>query len=730
MCQGRIVFHKVAKKGLVMVKKCTAICLFAIGLVIASFGADNVFTETVNGLKWTYRVVDGEAVLGGNNDARAIPTSTFGAITIPDKLGGWVVTGIGSHAFHDCNAITLASIPESIKHIENDAFRECSGLITMVIPNSVTSIGGHAFFNASGLMKICMSDKITDISDSMFEGCHSLCNVTLPQGLKRIGDRAFQYCGSISQIDIPQGVTSIVTQAFYHCGGLSSVTIPTSVINIGPNAFNGSSLRDVRIPGSVKSLGDAVFAGVSSLTNVVMEVGLSGISSYMFRDCQNLKCVVVPSSVGSIGNYAFAGCKSLPTLVMPLELQTIGNFAFEGCKTIDDITIPVNVQIVGGYAFKDCTNLKSIKFLGNAPIVDEITFENVNADCTAYVSRSSTGWDVDIPGKWMGINIDYFDPAIYTVVLDANGGSLGEAAGEVAFGEGEVMCSLPVPERESYAFLGWYTDAEGGTRVAEGSVVTGNMTLYAHWQEAVPVLTIEDGVLVGVALNGGTRIEIPDGVKVIADEAFASCAGLESVSIPNSVTSMTFSAFSRCDKLWTKWYRALANGVMPNAVDLTVTNVVVHYVTQSMPSAAVVPPDTTGIVNVISEVNAGSAVAITADWAAQYPGFVAKFGSDFTKAITAETGKRDGAGRPMMVWQDFVAGTDPTNPDDVFKASITFDAVTGDPIVSWTPELSAAEAAKRTYKTFGKVRLNDPDWTLIDGDADNYNFFKVTVQMK
>ena len=382
------------------------------------------------------------------------------------------------------------------------------------------------------------------------------------------------------------------------------------------------------------------------------------------------------------------------------------------------------------YAFKDCKSLKSVKFLGNAPIADEITFENVNADCTAYVKRSSTGWNVDIPGEWMGIKIAYFDPAMYTVVFDANGGSLGDAADEIAFGEGEAMRSLPVPKRESYAFLGWYTDEEGGTRVSEGSVVTANMTLYAHWQEAAPILTIEDGVLVGVALNGGTRIEIPDGVTVIADEAFANCAGLESVSIPNSVTSMTFAAFSRCDKLWTKWYMALANGVMPNAVDLTVTNVVVHYVTQSVPSAAVVPPIAAGIVNVVSEVNAGAAVAITADWAGQYPGFEAKFGNDFTKAITAETGKRDGAGMPMMVWQDFVAGTDPTNPDDVFKASITFDAVTGDPIVSWTPELSAAEAAKRTYKTFGKVRLNDPDWTLIDGDAADYNFFKVSVQMK
>jgi hypothetical protein len=169
---------------------------------------------------------------------------------------------------------------------------------------------------------------------------------------------------------------------------------------------------------------------------------------------------------------------------------------------------------------------------------------------------------------------------------------------------------------------------------------------------------------------------------------------------------------------------------VPKAVALTVTNVVIHYVTQSLSSDAVIPSTSAGIVNVITEVNSGSAIAITSEWATQYEGFEAKFGSDFTAAITAATGKFDGVGKPMMVWQDYVAGTDPTDPTDTFQASITFDKETNEPIISWTPELSAEEAAKRSYKTYGKVKLTDPDWTLVDGNAATYNFFKVTVEMK
>ena len=81
-----------------------------------------------------------------------------------------------------------------------------------------------------------------------------------------------------------------------------------------------------------------------------------------------------------------------------------------------------------------------------------------------------------------------------------------------------------------------------------------------------------------------------------------------------------------------------------------------------------------------------------------------------------------------MVWQDYVAGTDPTDENDIFKASITL--VDGVPQVSYTPELPEAVAAKRKYTTYGKARLQDEEWHVVDGDVANYNFFKVTVEMR
>ena len=48
--------------------------------------------------------------------------------------------------------------------------------------------------------------------------------------------------------------------------------------------------------------------------------------------------------------------------------------------------------------------------------------------------------------------------------------------------DGEAYGILPVPVREGYIFLGWYTDASAGTKVSDKTVAGTNVTVYAHWQ--------------------------------------------------------------------------------------------------------------------------------------------------------------------------------------------------------------------------------------------------------
>ena len=136
----------------------------------------------------------------------------------------------------------------------------------------------------------------------------------------------------------------------------------------------------------------------------------------------------------------------------------------------------------------------------------------------------------------------------------------------------------------------------------------------------------------------------------------------------------------------------------------------------------------TGFVNIIAEVK-GGVVSVPESWAKIYPNFLSKFGSDFTKALAMKSGKKDGAGNEMLVWQDYVAGTDPTDEKDIFTASITI--VDGKVTISYTPELDDARKAMRKYTIWGKTSLMDTNWTEVqDGHEAEYNFFKVSVEMR
>ena len=66
-----------------------------------------------------------------------------------------------------------------------------------------------------------------------------------------------------------------------------------------------------------------------------------------------------------------------------------------------------------------------------------------------------------------------------------------------------------------------------------------------------------------------------------------------------------------------------------------------------------------------------------------------------------------GSGRAIQSWQDYVAGTEPMNPADIFHAMITMSYDV--PIVTWTPNLNT-NGKVRMYTVLGKTNLTDAAW--------------------
>ena len=73
------------------------------------------------------------------------------------------------------------------------------------------------------------------------------------------------------------------------------------------------------------------------------------------------------------------------------------------------------------------------------------------------------------------------------VTFDANGGTCSEKTKEYAYLNTYGVSALPIPHKDGYTFLGWYTQAEGGNKVENKTIIKSeqNITLYAHWKKVV-----------------------------------------------------------------------------------------------------------------------------------------------------------------------------------------------------------------------------------------------------
>jgi len=84
--------------------------------------------------------------------------------------------------------------------------------------------------------------------------------------------------------------------------------------------------------------------------------------------------------------------------------------------------------------------------------------------------------------------------------------------------------------------------------------------------------------------------------------------------------------------------------------------------------------------------------------------FRQQFGNDLAIALATPTGKVGPTGEVRTVWDDYVAGTDPTDPTSIFRTLIKI--VDGKVVLDWSPNLNLGSTS-RLYRVKGKVNLSD-----------------------
>ena len=394
-----------------------------------------------------------------------------------------------------------------------------------------------------------------------------------------VGYLAFKACTALGQVNILANVTNINPYAFIGCTGLGSFAVALDNEHYKATSQGGLLLTKD---------GSTLVAFPGGNTSVTFPVGVTSIGTSAFNASRLTGEVQIPEAVTNIGECAFAGCMDLTGVVIPDSGADIdvGDEAFAMCRTLESATIPSRVKSIGNRAFSG-SGLKTVyvssgdsfrvigMFLDSKHDIDGIKFIEPGGPVMIGVGDSAWRYRVeDDHAEIYGLarpSAYTYDPAVFPAAGDVEipdelDGYPVASIGDHAFYGCQDLTNLTIPygveSIDPYAFLGctglqsfevdsWNEDYQA----IDGLLLTMDGKTLVAVPGGLSSVTIPSGVTcVGPsAFNGGrvTSMEIPAGVTNIGECAFAFCAHLTSVVIPDGAVDFSVGdeAFAGCANL-------------------------------------------------------------------------------------------------------------------------------------------------------------------------------------
>lgn len=402
----------------------------------------------------------------------------------------------------------------------------------------------------------------------------------------------------VSEADAAASASDFQTQGstlVKYRGTEERVTIPDTVEVVGESAFeNNQKVQFVVIPKSVKRLDAYVFWGCNNLEEVVLGKGLTAVDEYSFAGCTGLKQITIPENVQSIDAQAFAGCVNLTDIYIPATVTVIAEDAFLNC---DNVTIHADEgSVAAQFSQKLAEQKNRDPLVTAAPVQTPTAVSRPDTQATTEPVSTATPAPVatPVPGNVLGSTIIVGNHALVMVHPGEEKVQQGYTEPEAGQETGEEqditaetengkipewmyyrnqsVSAVTIPEGTTeigrFAFsrssLRTVTIPEGVTTIdyaafyhcdnldnviLPDTVNTVGAKAFTHtgWMDDFEENSMDDFLISGdilVAYKGNLpEVVIPDGVRVIAEEAFRNHTELKKVHLPASVTDIGNDAF-------------------------------------------------------------------------------------------------------------------------------------------------------------------------------------------
>lgn len=374
---------------------------------------------------------------------------------------------------------------------------------------------------------------VTAIGEYAFNPSHTITNVSsvfIPATVTSIGRFAFRCCKFLATVTFAEGsqLKSIGVSAFSGTTPahpiFTEIQIPDSVETIGTNAFhNCQDLESITLPASLKTIEVGAFSGCRNLSEVELPASLKTIQSSVFADCSSLETVFYDDSLEQWSQIntskGFLGDSS-PSLVMD-------DYTAQFIPVRDDAYPPPKTVTITKYTGTESTVILpstisswDVTKIGEDALKDNTTITSVTipASVTEIGSNAFAGCtnltSVHYAGNWSNLTIQSGNPAVQ------------DAANEQLFDFNFILNNTAVI-------------------VIRYKGTAADVTIPSCYK-GKPVTAIDHAAFFNSAV---TSVTIPDSVTSISDDAFINCPQLTNISIPNSVTYIGFSAFNSCTSL-------------------------------------------------------------------------------------------------------------------------------------------------------------------------------------
>ena len=236
------------------------------------------------------------------------------------------------------SAVNSMSIPHNLEPKDD-----------LILTQIINDINVEQFDNTSRFETYYVSEN--EVGILSYLGTNGTNQLTIPsiidgKTVVEIGTHAFSDNSSVFNVTLPNTIKSINNSAFENCTNLTNVDTSnaTSLTSIGTNAFlNCSSLTSFTIPTNLNSLGTSTFlgSGIKIINNNSSYFELANNTLYTLGKTQlifspRIYQLTVPTTVDYIWPNAFSNNEQLTTINLS-NVENIGKDAFSGCINLTNI---------------------------------------------------------------------------------------------------------------------------------------------------------------------------------------------------------------------------------------------------------------------------------------------------------------------------------------------------------------------------------------------------------